>query len=87
MKSQVDRRWFCTPLIPALGKQRQAYLCEFEACLVCSEFQDSQSYTEKTSLKQEKKAKKTKKKKLLQGQLGLLYREILFRKKSLPEKS
>ena len=27
-------KWWRTPLIPALGKQRQADLCEFEASLV-----------------------------------------------------
>ena len=26
--------WWCTPLIPALGRQRQADLCEFETTLV-----------------------------------------------------
>ena len=26
--------WWCTPLNPALGKQRQAELCEFKASLV-----------------------------------------------------
>jgi hypothetical protein len=35
------------PLILALGGQRQADLCEFEASLVYKEFQDSWSYTEK----------------------------------------
>jgi hypothetical protein len=27
-------RWWCTPFIPALGRQRQADLCEFDASLV-----------------------------------------------------
>ncbi|KAL6086154.1 hypothetical protein STEG23_037941 [Scotinomys teguina] len=37
-----------TPVISALGRQRQADLCEFEASLVYkSKFQDSQGYTEK----------------------------------------
>ena len=26
--------WWCTPLIPALGRQRQVDLCEFKASLV-----------------------------------------------------
>jgi hypothetical protein len=26
--------WWCTPLIPALRRQRQVYLCEFEASLI-----------------------------------------------------
>jgi hypothetical protein len=34
-------------LIPALGRQRQVDLCEFEAVLVYREFQDSQDYTKK----------------------------------------
>jgi hypothetical protein len=33
--------WRCTPLIPALQRQRQVDLCEFEASLH-SKFQDSQ---------------------------------------------
>jgi hypothetical protein len=39
------------PLIPALGRQRQAYLCEFEVSLVYITFQDSQDYVEKYYLK------------------------------------
>ena len=27
-------QWWCTPLIPALGRQKQADFCEFEASLV-----------------------------------------------------
>ena len=30
----VGRQWWCTPLIPALGRQRKEDLCEFEASLV-----------------------------------------------------
>jgi hypothetical protein len=36
-------QWWCMPLIPALERQRQADLLQ-------SEFQDSQSYTEKPCL-------------------------------------
>ena len=32
----VSGQWWCTPLIPALGSQRQVDLCEFEASLVYS---------------------------------------------------
>ena len=43
--------WWCTPLIPALWRQRQVDLCEFEASLVHkNEFQDRfQSYRETLS--------------------------------------
>ena len=35
MKLQMSAgRWWRTPLFPALGRQRQADLCEFEASLV-----------------------------------------------------
>ena len=30
-----DCVWRCTPLIPALGGQRQVELCEFQASLIC----------------------------------------------------
>jgi hypothetical protein len=29
-----DARWWCTPVIPAPGRQRQGNFCEFEASLV-----------------------------------------------------
>ena len=35
--SKLAGLWGCTPLIPALGRQRQADLCEFEASLVYRE--------------------------------------------------
>jgi hypothetical protein len=40
------------PLIPALKKQRQADLCEFDTSLIYREreFQDSQGYTKKPCL-------------------------------------
>lgn len=30
----MDQVWCCSPLIPALGRQRQVGLCEFESSLV-----------------------------------------------------
>ena len=42
------------PLIPALGRQRQVDLCEFD---LQSEFQDSLGYTENPVLTKEKKKK------------------------------
>jgi hypothetical protein len=45
------------PLIPALRRQGQEDLCEFEASLVYSEIQDSQGYTERPCLKKKKKKK------------------------------
>ena len=53
-------RWWCTPLIPALGSQRQADFWVRGQPGLQSEFQDSQGYTEKPCLK--KKEKKRKKK-------------------------
>jgi hypothetical protein len=46
------------PLIAALGRQRQADLCEFEASLVYKvKFLDSQDYTEKLCLEKTKRKK------------------------------
>ena len=45
------------PLIPVLGRQRQADLCEFKAkasLSLQSEFPESQGYTEKLYLKKQK---------------------------------
>ena len=41
------RWWGLTPLFPAVGRQRQADLCEFKASWSTEKFQDSQSYIEK----------------------------------------
>jgi hypothetical protein len=49
-KSQT-RQWWYTPLILALGRQRQADFCVQGQPGLQSEFQDSQGYTEKLSQK------------------------------------
>jgi hypothetical protein len=41
------------PLIPALGRQRQAYFWVRGKTSLQSEFQDSQGYTEKPCLKKQ----------------------------------
>ena len=33
-KSKAAGQWWCMPIIPALGRQRQADLCEFKNSLV-----------------------------------------------------
>ena len=62
-KKENVGRWGRTPLIPALGKQRQADLCEFKASPgLQSEFQDSQGcYTEKLCLEKTKTNKQQRK--------------------------
>jgi hypothetical protein len=59
---KVSRAWLHTPLIPALGRQRQAVR---DQPSLQSEFQDSQGYTEKPCLEKTKtkKQNKTKNKK------------------------
>jgi hypothetical protein len=55
-------QWWRTPLIPALGRQRQTDFWVRGQPVLQSEFQDSQGYTEKTCLKKKKKKRqKTKK--------------------------
>jgi hypothetical protein len=47
------RAWWRTPLIPALGRQRQADFWVRGQPGLQSEFQDSQGYTEKPCLKKQ----------------------------------
>jgi hypothetical protein len=57
-------QWWHMPLIPALGRQRQANFWVWGQPGLQSEFQDSQGYTEKPCLqKQKTKTIKTKNKK------------------------
>jgi hypothetical protein len=49
-----SRAWWHTPLIPALGRQRQAYFWVRGQPGLQSEFQDSQGYTEKLCLEKNK---------------------------------
>jgi hypothetical protein len=58
MKAICIRRWWRRPLIPALGKQRQADFWVRGQPGLQSEFQNSQSYTEMPCLKKTKKEKK-----------------------------
>ena len=55
--SKPDRQWWCMPLIPALGREKQVDLCEFEASLVYrTSSRTGSKATEKPCLeKQEKK--------------------------------
>jgi hypothetical protein len=47
-------QWWCMPLIPALGRQRQVDLWVWGQPGLQSEFQDSQGYTEKPCLGKKK---------------------------------
>jgi hypothetical protein len=52
--------WWRTPLIPALGRQRQEDFWVWGQPDLQSEFQDSQGYTEKPCLEKQNKIKQTK---------------------------
>jgi hypothetical protein len=56
--------WWHTPLIPALGRERQANFWVRGQPGLQSEFQDSQDYTEKSCLKKPNQKRKKKKKDL-----------------------
>jgi hypothetical protein len=53
-------KWWHMPLIPALGSQKQADFWVQGQPNLQSEFQDSQSYTEKPCLEKQNKKQKTK---------------------------
>jgi hypothetical protein len=55
LKRKGSRAWWGTPLIPALGGQRQVDLWVRGQPGLQSEFQDSQGYTEKPCLEKPKK--------------------------------
>jgi hypothetical protein len=64
---KINRQWWRTPLIPALGRHRQAGFCVQGQSGLQSEFQDSQGYIEET-LSQKKKEKE--KEKIIQQGAG-----------------
>ena len=51
---KLSRAWWCTPLVPALGRQRQADFWVWGQPGLQSEFQDSQGYRETLSWKKTK---------------------------------
>jgi hypothetical protein len=53
-----SRAWWRTPLIPALGRQRQADFWVWGQPGLQSECQDSQGYTEKPCLEKQKQKQK-----------------------------
>jgi hypothetical protein len=55
IKTAFRRAWWCTPLIPALGRQRQVDFWVRGQPGLQSEVQDSQGYTEKPCLEKPKK--------------------------------
>jgi hypothetical protein len=57
-KETASWAWWCTPLVPALGRQRQANFWVQGQPGLQSEFQDSQGYTEKPCLTPPPKKKK-----------------------------
>jgi hypothetical protein len=57
-KCELAGQWWSTPLIPALGRQRQADFCVRGQPGLQSEFQDSQDYTEKPCLEKKRKEKR-----------------------------
>jgi hypothetical protein len=57
----ISRAWWRTPLIPALGRQRQADFWVRGQPGLQSEFQDSQGYTEKPCLEEKTKNNNNKK--------------------------
>jgi hypothetical protein len=59
--NKVNRAWWRTPLIPALGRQRQEDFWVQGQPGLQSEFQDSQGYTEIPCLKKIQKNKNEKK--------------------------
>jgi hypothetical protein len=54
LKKVLSWAWWCTPLIPALGRQRQADFWVRGQPDLQSEFLDSQGYTEKSCLEKPK---------------------------------
>jgi hypothetical protein len=61
----ISQAWWYTPLIPELGRQRQADFWIRGQPGLQSEFQDSQGYTEKPYLKKPNQTKQKQKKMIL----------------------
>ena len=74
-KQSYHQVWWRTPLIPALGRQRQGDFWVWGQPGLQSEFQDSQGYTEKPCLRKPKKKKKNKNKNQNQSYQFLLMKD------------
>jgi hypothetical protein len=78
-EKKSGRAWWRMPLIPALGRQRQAdFLVRGQPGLQ-SEFQDSQGYTEKPCLEKQKQNKKQNLKKSSKEFFSLLFSTFPFK--------
>jgi hypothetical protein len=83
---EVNGRWWRTPLIPALGRQRQMNFGVRGQPGLHSEFQDSQGYTEKPCFKKTRKKEEKKEMEVLCTMLSLETVRKLCKKKKKPNK-
>jgi len=72
-RKRIHQAWWHMPLIPALGRQRQADLSDRDQVSLQNEFQDGQCYAEKPCLEKPKKKKKQRKKNRIQKYFSVTF--------------